>query len=522
MDSAPTSIGRYEITGLVGEGGMGRVYRAQDPRLVRTVAIKVLPPAFAADKDLLRRFEQEARATAALNHPGVLALYDVGVHEGAPYLVSELLEGTSLRERLDAERLTARKAIEYATQVAEALAAAHDRGIVHRDLKPENLFITSQDRIKILDFGLAKLVVSANPDLTRVDITGTLPSMILGTPSYMPPEQARGHVADHRADIFSLGCILYEMLQGQRAFVGENMADVLSAILKDAPAPLASSVERPLPPALDGIVQRCLAKDPAARFQSASDLAFALRGLSEPGTVVASPRPAVAEAANENVPRRRQKLWRGAAVATGALAAGVLIGVAAMALRTAPPARPLEFLVPPPVTSPAFATMPLPGLLPTSPQVGLSPDGRLLAFVATDPSGVRKLWMRALDSSRPRPIRGNGRRDLMAILVADQPVCRDRRACQARADEGGCRRGHRRAFVRATGSNPRGAVCDGVLVERRNDSLLDWRTSGSLSRQCVGRVGKRGNEPRRQSRRQLSQLAAVSPRRSVPDVRANR
>ena len=464
MDHAPTSIGRYDITGLVGEGGMGRVYRAQDPRLVRTVAIKVLPPAFAADKDLLRRFEQEARATAALNHPGVLALYDVGVHEGAPYLVTEFLEGTTLRERLDAERLTARKAIEYATQVAEALAAAHDRGIVHRDLKPENLFITLQDRIKILDFGLAKLVESANPDMTRVDITGTLPSMILGTPSYMPPEQARGQVADHRADIFSLGCILYEMLQGKRAFVGENVADVLSAILKDAPDPLASSVERPLPPALDGIVQRCLAKDPAARFQSASDLAFALRGLSESG-IVASPRPGVAQAADEKPPVPQRKRWRGAVVATGTLVTGVLVGVAAMFLRPAPSVRPLEFLVPPPVTSPTFATMPLPGLLPHL-TGGRPLAGRAPPRVRGDRSvGRPQVVDPRARQQQAAANRRNGRRDVVAVLVADQPICRDRGTSQARADESRCRGRHGRAFGRAAGSNTAGAVCHRLVVE---------------------------------------------------------
>jgi serine/threonine protein kinase len=297
---------------------MGRVYRARDTQLVRTVAVKVLPPAFATDTDSVQRFEQEARATAALNHPGVVALCDVGVQDGQPYLVSELLEGTTLRGRLDTERLPVRQAVDFATQIADALAAAHDKGIVHRDLTPENVFITSQDRIKILDFGLAKLTAPEPTDYTRVDVT--VANSVLGTPSYMPPEQARGQAADHRAAIFSFGCVLYEMLQGHRAFAGQTMADVIGAILKESPAALTSSVERPLPPALVCIVERCLTKDPSGRFQSTSDLAFALRGLSEAGTM----QPTVAEnpvsVSESTRVRSRRMSWRTVALAGGTLA----------------------------------------------------------------------------------------------------------------------------------------------------------------------------------------------------------
>jgi eukaryotic-like serine/threonine-protein kinase len=401
---APTQIGRYEVTGIVGEGGMGRVYRARDTQLVRTVAVKVLPPAFATDTDSVRRFEQEARATAALNHPGVVALYDVGVQDGQPYLVSELLEGTTLRARLAAERLPVRKAIDFATQIADALAAAHDKGIVHRDLKPENVFITSQDRVKILDFGLAKLTAPEPTDYTRVDVT--VANTVLGTPSYMPPEQARGQPADHRADIFSFGCVFYEMLQGHRAFGGQTMADVIGAILKESPAALTSSVERPLPPALVSIVERCLTKDPSGRFQSTSDLAFALRGLSEAGTM----RPTVAEH-SVSVPERarvrsRRMSWRTVALAGGTLALAGFVGLAAWRSREGPAADVIEFLVPPPVSGEMFASMPLPGLLPTAPQASLSPDGRRLAFVTADATGRRRLWSRSLESSRPRAIDG--------------------------------------------------------------------------------------------------------------------
>ena len=404
MGQEPTQVGRYEIRGLVGAGGMGRVYRARDTELARMVAVKILPPAFASDPDIMRRFEQEARATAALSHPGVLAMYDVGMHEGAPYLVSELLEGATLRERLDKERLSVGKALDFATQVADALSAAHDKGIVHRDLKPENLFVTPGDRIKILDFGLAKLTAPPPIDLTYVTISGTMPNTVLGTPSYMPPEQARGQPADHRADIFSLGCILYEMLQGKPPFDGNTAADVIGSILKDSPQSLTSSVERPIAPALDSIVQRCLAKDPNERFQSASDLGFALRSISMYGSDV---RPATAAVGTAAPPAgsRRWPRWA-LPVALGTVGALALLGAWLYAGRT--PVEPLvaEFLIPPPSDDRSFASMPLPGLLPTAPQVGLSPDGSRVAFVTADATGKRQLWIRSLEISRPRLVEG--------------------------------------------------------------------------------------------------------------------
>jgi serine/threonine protein kinase len=237
--SAGTKLGPYEIVASIGAGGMGEVYRARDTRLGRDVALKVLPSS-AADADRLRRFEQEARATAALNHPNLLAVFDVGADLGVNYMVSELLEGETLRDRLRTGPLPGRKAAEYGAQIARGLAAAHDKGIVHRDLKPENLFVTRDGRVKILDFGIAKL---AGPDAEGQTIAatveaGTTPGTLLGTIGYMSPEQVRGLAIDHRTDIFSLGTILYEMLSGRRAFAGATQADTMSAILNADPVEL--------------------------------------------------------------------------------------------------------------------------------------------------------------------------------------------------------------------------------------------------------------------------------------------
>src|SRR6266702_186359 len=278
-----TRLGRYELRSLLGAGGMGEVYRAHDPTLSRDVAIKVLRAARSADPERLFRFEREARAAGALNHPNIHSIYDVQTHEGAPYIVSELLEGETLRVPLCAGRIPQRKALDYARQIAHALAAAHEKGIVHRDLKPENIFVTSDGRLKILDFGLAKLSERGGLGEAQADMLArtadTVPGTVMGTVGYMSPEQLRGAPTDHRTDIFSFGVVLYEMLAGQRPFQGESTADTISAILKEDPPDLLT-MNSELSPALRGVVAHCIEKNPAERFQSAHDLAFNLESVS--------------------------------------------------------------------------------------------------------------------------------------------------------------------------------------------------------------------------------------------------
>lgn len=292
MPLAPGSkLGPYEILGALGAGGMGEVYRARDPRLGREVAIKVLPSGSAGDSERMRRFEQEARATAALSHPNILAVFDIGSQDNSPYIVSELLEGETLRARLMSGALPVRKAVDYALQIARGLIAAHDHGIFHRDLKPENIFITRDGHVKILDFGLAKLTMpepgdpGLSADATLDSVTGR--GVLLGTLGYMSPEQCRGAAVDARSDLFSFGAVLYEMLSGARAFRGATTADTISSILKEEPPDL-SVAARNVPPLLERIVHHCLEKNPADRFQSARDIAFALEALSSVSTPAAS------------------------------------------------------------------------------------------------------------------------------------------------------------------------------------------------------------------------------------------
>ena len=253
-------LGPYEIVGAIGAGGMGEVYRARDSRLGREVAVKVLPASFASDPDRLRRFEQEARGVAALNHPNILAIHDIGTHDGAPFLVTELLEGETLRERLDGGPLPVRKAIDVAVQGAHGAAAAHEKGIIHRDLKPANIFLTADGRVKILDFGLAKLTERESVGLdesqaaTRTAAGATEPGVVLGTVGYMSPEQVRGKPADARSDIFALGTILYEMLSGHPAFQKDSSAETMAAILKEDPPELSGEGKK-IPPAVERIVR---------------------------------------------------------------------------------------------------------------------------------------------------------------------------------------------------------------------------------------------------------------------------
>jgi eukaryotic-like serine/threonine-protein kinase len=316
-----TKLGPYEIVSLLGAGGMGEVYRARDSRLRREVAIKVLPQALSLDSDRMRRFEQEALATAALNHPNILAVFDIGTSEGSPYVVSELLEGETLRERLRSGAIATRKTLDYAMQIAHGLAAAHEKGIIHRDLKPENLFVTKDGRVKILDFGLAKLTQAdpgSHTSMPTVTHGATEAGVVLGTAGYMSPEQVRGMALDPRSDIFSFGAILYEMLSGNRAFHGETPADTMSSILKEDP-PELSETNRNVSPALERIVQHCLEKNPESRFHSASDIAFDLEHLS--GLSGSTARLATAEAAVR--PHRRLLLG----IAAGLAVAGAVYGL---------------------------------------------------------------------------------------------------------------------------------------------------------------------------------------------------
>src|SRR5262249_10479748 len=318
----------------LGAGGMGEVYQARDARLERDVALKVLPPAATSDPDRLRRFELEARAAAAICHPNILAVFDVGAVGGVNYVVSELLEGETLRDRLKTGALPPRKAIEYAAQIARGLGAAHEKGIVHRDLKPENLFLTRDGRLKILDFGIAKLVGVGGEQTIA---PGTTPGMVLGTVGYMSPEQVRGLPADHRTDIFSFGAIVYEMLSGRRAFAGGTPADTMSAILNADPAEMIDAAH-PVPAMLDRFVRRCVEKNPEERFQSARDIAFNLDAIS---TTTGHSTGGVAAL---DVPARLPRAWVVAALALGLTVGAAAAWVAAVRTRSTPAAATFQQL----------------------------------------------------------------------------------------------------------------------------------------------------------------------------------
>jgi eukaryotic-like serine/threonine-protein kinase len=387
--SAGTRVGPYEIVAPIGAGGMGEVYRARDPRLGRDIAIKVLPTAFSADADRLRRFEQEARAAAALNHPNILAVYDIGTHADAPFIVSELLEGETLRERLTAGPVPVRKAIGQALQIAHGLAAAHEKAITHRDLKPENLFLTRDNRVKILDFGLAKLTRDRPPAAAETALatmpSPTEPGVVLGTVGYMAPEQIRGLPVDHRADLFAFGAILYELLSGRRAFRRDTAPETMAAILNEDPPDLGNDAS-PLPPALARIVDRCLEKNPSARFQTASDLAFALESVSD--------APSASVGARANPRHVRQRSWIGWGAAALLLATLAPVAYRHVRERQAAP-NPVRFHI--------FPTVELSG----PGNFALSPDGRHLAFWGRGPDGIQRLWIRDMDSLDIRPLFGS-------------------------------------------------------------------------------------------------------------------
>jgi serine/threonine protein kinase/Tol biopolymer transport system component len=392
MTVAPgTQLGRYEVRSKIGEGGMGEVYVARDPRIGRDVAIKVLPAAFSADAERLARFEQEACAAGALNHPNILSVLDVGQQDGAPFVVSELLEGETLREKLSGAALSQRKALDYTLQIARGLAAAHERGIVHRDLKPENLFVTHDGRVKILDFGLAKLTEPSSDGEAQTDVltrrVKTDSGMIMGTVGYMSPEQVRGKPADHRADIFSLGVILYEMLTGRRPFRRESAVETLNAILKEDPPELSESNSQ-INPALERVVLHCLEKSPEQRFQSARDVAFALEALSglssSRTTTTALTLPA------ERPKNRERLIW---------IAAVTLLSLALLTLA-------FLYLRRPQVESYAMRfNVPLPENATRAISLDISPDGRRVAFVASS-EGRTQVWVRAIDSLTAQPLAG--------------------------------------------------------------------------------------------------------------------
>ena len=363
--AAGTFIGRYQIVEWLGAGGMGDVYRARDSRLDRDVAIKLISETFAGDAMRVRRFEQEARAAGQLNHPNIMSVYDVGVDAGRPYIVSELLDGRSLREALTTADLRWPTAVAWARQIAEGLAAAHDRRIVHRDIKPDNVFITRDGRVKILDFGIAKLTAEQEHPQPAWSPTDTAAGAVVGTAAYMSPEQIRGEVLDGRSDIFSVGAVLYELLGGRAAFARATQAETIAAVLKESP-PIAVDV----PPGLTRIVSRCLEKAPEARFQSARDLAFGLDVLSDTGGV-AVPAPAKA----------RSRTY--AAAAAFIVLAAVAAGAVWLFQRRAS------------IGENPFARATFTALTDwegTEALAEISPDGRFVAFLA-DRAGEFDIWL---------------------------------------------------------------------------------------------------------------------------------
>jgi eukaryotic-like serine/threonine-protein kinase len=384
-----SALGRYRIDELIGAGGMGQVYRARDPRIERDVAIKVLPADYAADVERLRRFEQEAQASGALNHPNVLTLYDVDTADGRPYLVMELLDGETLREVIGRGALPAARACEMAAAIARGLAAAHARGIVHRDLKPENVMVTRDGRVKILDFGIAKLR-AREPDLDPPLTTpsGTAADTMLGTAGYMAPEQIRGERTDERADLFALGAILFELVAGRRAFDRESRVETLNAVLHDD-VPALGAVAASVPVALDRIVRRCLDKDPDARFQSARDLAFALDTVAD---VTPSTSPAVAP------PTVGRRLRWPALLATVLLVVSGVVALAIWRLQPVLATRQLaRFALPPPPRL-RFASAP-----------AISPDGTLVVYAAGEgPTDKQRLFVRRLDQLTTTALPGTG------------------------------------------------------------------------------------------------------------------
>jgi Tol biopolymer transport system component len=457
--SVGARLGPYEILSPLGAGGMGEVYRAKDPRLGRDVAIKVLPASLSQDADRLRRFEQEARAAGALNHPNITAVYDIGSADGSPFIVTELLEGETLRGRLGVGALPPRKAIDYAVQIAKGLAAAHEKGIVHRDLKPENLFVTRDGRIKILDFGLAKLKQpeggAEKSDLLTAT-AGTEPGVVMGTMGYMSPEQVRGRSADQRSDIFSFGAILYEMLSGQRAFRGDTAADTISAILTKEPPDLTQT-NRDIHSGLDRIVRHCLEKNPEERFQSARDIAFdleALSGISAPTTAVGARAPRAA--------RPRLALLLAATAVVSAGIAGLLAYTAG---------RKAGFVNPPLFHQITFSRGEVGGAL-------FAPDGQTIVYSAAWEGNPFEVFINRPESPESRPF-GLAGAELLAISKSgEMAVSLDRRATLPFTRTG------RLARISIAGGAPRDILDDVMWADWSPDgkSLTVVRDVGAKNR----------------------------------------
>ncbi len=454
-----STLAHFKITAKLGEGGMGEVYRAEDTKLGREVAIKVLPEEVAGDAERLARFEREARAVAALSHPNILAIYDFGAEDGVTYAVMELLEGQTLREAVNTGPLPIRKALEYSRQVANGLSAAHEKGVAHRDLKPENLFITRKGRVKILDFGLAKWTPledgAEDPTLAATLAAETGPGVVMGTVGYMAPEQVRGQTSDHRSDIFGLGAILYEMLSGQRAFRADSAVETMSAILKEHPPELSKSIED-LPGTVDRIVQHCLEKDPEQRFQSAQDLAFQLEALQQTSISEVT-------SAHRSLPatkRRTSATWLLAATL-----AGLVVGVLAMTLlsRTEAP-EPLTF------QRLSFRR----GLVWTA---RFAADNNTILYGAAWAGEPVEIFSTSPDSPESRPL-NLGTADLLSISPSGElAISLDRRFVVGWESEGTLAR------LPADGSAPR------ELLERVQEA--DWGPDGeslAVVREVDGRV----------------------------------
>jgi hypothetical protein len=444
-----TRLGPYEIQSALGAGGMGEVYRAKDSRLGRDVAIKVLPESMARDAERLRRFETEARAIAALNHPNILSIHDIGTYNGAPYLVSECLEGQSLWLALTGGALPLRRAVDYGTQIAQGLAAAHDRGVVHRDLKPENVFVTRDGRVKILDFGLAKLaqMEASSYEGATMEAVPTSAGVVLGTVGYMSPEQVRGEPADARADIFSLGTILYEMISGHRAFRRDTSAETMTAILKEDP-PELSFTGKPIPPVLERVIRRCLEKNPLQRFQSARDLAFNLESLS--GTSSTSAATGTARLGLATAEKKPSRKWVMTLAAGALLLALVAAGSWMLGARSSS------------VPLPTYHQLTFDrGLVYTA---RFAPDGRSIYYSASWNGEPVQLYSTLPDAPESRPL-NLGNSTLFAVSASQLAIsagCKDRYIGLCQGTLG---------LVPLAGGTPR-QVADSVLA-------ADWSADGS-------------------------------------------